>query len=182
MWQDIRAQFHLVHNKTILCTFGILLGQLSGTKVMNEKTERLVHNLQVQHSTDSEEITYLRHGWPMATISAHSIKPIVTSLSNGDDVRELSTVVKNLFRKGKTTNLTVIVTNNLKQIKKTLGGVTDVEASTTQTATQAPKGRKRTQTGTVRETATVRAGRQVVIEEQIEVGTSNYVLALTTRL
>ena len=70
----------------------------------------------------------------MATSSAHSIKPIVTSLCNGDDVRELSAVVKGLFRKGKTTNLTVIVTSDLKQIKKTLRGLTDVEAPATQAA------------------------------------------------
>ena len=78
----------------------------------------------------------------MATILAHSIKPIVTSLSNGDNVRELLTIVKNLFRKGKTTNLTIIVTNDLKQIKKTLRGGIDIEATITQIATQALKGYK----------------------------------------
>ena len=80
----------------------------------------------------------------MATILAHSIKPIVTSLSNSDNIRELSTIVKNLFQKGKTTNLTIIVTNDLKQIKKTLRGRIDIEATTTQTATQTPKGHKHT--------------------------------------
>lgn len=118
----------------------------------------------------------------MATISAHSIKPIVTSPCNGNDIRELSYVVQSLFRKGKTTNLTVIVTSDLKYTRKTFGDVTHVEPPATQATTQTPRARKRTHTGTVRETTTVRLGRQVVIEEQIETGTGNYVLALTTRL
>ena len=180
-WQDVRAQFHLLHNKTILCAFGILLENLNGAKVMNQKMERLIHDLQVQHSTDSEEVTYLRQGWPMATISAHGIKPIVTSLCNGDDIRELSSVVSSLFQKRKTTNLTVIVTNDLKQMKKTLGVVAHIEAPTTQAAPPPSKGRKRTQTGTVRETTTTREGRQIIIHEELETASGNHILALTSR-
>ena len=35
----------------------------------------------------------------MVTILAYSIKPIITSLSNSDDIRELLTIMKNLFYK-----------------------------------------------------------------------------------
>ena len=63
----------------------------------------------------------------MATISTHSVKKIVIMLVDPDDITKMIKLVKDLFRKGKATNLTVIINCDFKQLKRSIASSVNVE-------------------------------------------------------
>ena len=188
-WQQVRVQVQTLVGTKILTSFGVHLEVFREEAGYVEISDRIIaklERLEADQSTDEVRVSYTHVGDPVARVNVHGMKEIVLTIETlADDFRELIEIVKSLFQKGKTTNLSVVFQCEFKQIREVIA-VGGEEPVTQQPATQQPLnqsagGRKRKATGT-REAPAARHARQVIQEEQIEVATDNHILALTTRL
>ena len=188
-WRQVRVQVQTLVGTKILSSFGVHLEVFRKEAGFVEVSDRIIakfERLEANQSTDEVRVSYTNVGDPVARVNIHGMKEIVLTIEElANDFKELIEIVKSLFQRGKTTNLSVMFQCEFKQIRENIA-VGGEEQATQQPATQQPLnqvagGRKRKATG-MREAPAARHTRQVIQEEQIEVATDNHILALTTRL
>lgn len=100
-------------NKALVGAFGVLLSELTPDK-LNEGLTRVMKRVEADAETDSEAAHLARVGFPMASILVHGMREIVTILSSERDMKEVVSLVKQLFERGKITNLAVIIRSEWK--------------------------------------------------------------------
>ena len=176
-WLSERVQLRGSCGKQILSAFSTTLGRLNANQV-NRRFRGDLGDSAYNLTNDEYEVQYQATGPPMATVSAHSVKDMVTRVDNDEDVQDLIKYVSELFQKNKTTNLAIIINCSFIEKRVNQGGpLTPTQAapiSSTQTT-----GRKR---GRTTETTQQRQRRQVDIDQTIKVVTGNYIIQLTRQL
>ena len=88
--------------------FMVFLPELNANK-LNEGLTRVFKRCEKDASTNSEIACFTRIRFPIATVSAHGMKEIVTIVQDSFNMKDLISVMRQLFEKGKTTNLAIII-------------------------------------------------------------------------